>query len=468
MSVNSFENYYLSWKPDLSKADGPLYLALATQLETSIQSGALLPGTKLPPQRELADYLDINLSTVTRALKLCTQKGLIVSSTGNGTYVSSDVVYSGNLLCNTLEDKSIEMGAILPSKEPNKYVVSAMESVIKEPNVLSLLQYNSNQYNTRQRMMGAKWLAKTGIHADYQHLLLAGGGQNALMAILSGLFHSGDKLGCNVFTYPGLKSAAKLLGIVLIPIMDYSREALESLHKQHHLKGLYLVADYNNPTTEIMPLDTRQVVADFARRNHLYILEDAINALLSQHPLTPFYQYAPEQTIYFSSLSKTISPGLRLSYMIAPETVEEVLFLSLYNMNISVSPLLAQTAAMLIQSDDADKILDERKALTEKRNLLVNAYLNHYELLGDNFCPFRWIKLPMGYSSHSFELLANAANVRVFSADRFLVGTTLPYDAIRISVVSEDTDEKFEAGLQVLVHLLEHPGDTANSNLTLL
>lgn len=461
MSVNSFENYYLSWKPDLSKSEGPLYLSLAAQLEESIQSGALLPGTKLPPQRELADYLDINLSTVTRALKLCTQKGLIVSSTGNGTYVSSDVIYNDSLLGNA-EDKSVEMGAILPSKDPNKYVVSAIESVIKEPNILNLLQYNSNQYNTRQRMMGAKWLAKTGIQADYQRILLAAGGQNALMAILAGLFQRGDKVGCHVFTYPGLKSAAKLLGIVLVPIADYSKDTLERVHKQHHLKGIYLVADYNNPTTEIIPETTRKVIADFGRKNQLYLLEDGINALLSEHPLTPIYQYAPEQTIYFSSLSKTIAPGLRLSYLIAPKALEEALFLSLYNMNISVSPLLAQTAAILIQSHEADNILAKRKALTRRRNLMVNAILNPYEIMGDDFCPFRWIPLPKGHSSHSFELLAKASNIRVFAADRFLVGKSLPYEAIRISVVSEESEERFEAGLRTLRQLLAISNDDSS------
>ena len=50
MPVNSFETYPMSWKPAWNK-ERPLYQSLAKRLEDDIRSGALLPGTKLPPQR---------------------------------------------------------------------------------------------------------------------------------------------------------------------------------------------------------------------------------------------------------------------------------------------------------------------------------------------------------------------------------------------------------------------------------
>lgn len=53
MQVNSFENYPMSWKPVIDRALKPLYMTLAKQLETEIIKGSLLPGTKLPPHREL-------------------------------------------------------------------------------------------------------------------------------------------------------------------------------------------------------------------------------------------------------------------------------------------------------------------------------------------------------------------------------------------------------------------------------
>ncbi len=51
MPINSFENYPMSWKPQLTDSKKPLYLALAEELERDIGAGRLKPGTKLPPQR---------------------------------------------------------------------------------------------------------------------------------------------------------------------------------------------------------------------------------------------------------------------------------------------------------------------------------------------------------------------------------------------------------------------------------
>lgn len=67
MPVNSFETYPMSWRPSRRKIERraqPFYKALAAQLMADIEKGKILPGTKLPPQRELADFLDVNVSTV--------------------------------------------------------------------------------------------------------------------------------------------------------------------------------------------------------------------------------------------------------------------------------------------------------------------------------------------------------------------------------------------------------------------
>ena len=80
MPFNRFDNYPMSWRPVLPKGNAPLYRLLAQQLEQDIASGNLLPGTKLPPQRELADFLDINLSTVSRAFNGSRSSTVSISS----------------------------------------------------------------------------------------------------------------------------------------------------------------------------------------------------------------------------------------------------------------------------------------------------------------------------------------------------------------------------------------------------
>ena len=88
MPTNSFNDFFLSWMPDRKLLKRPCYLALANILEEDIVSGKLAAGTRLPPQRELADFLDINFTTVTRAYNLCREKNLIYGVIGSGTFVA--------------------------------------------------------------------------------------------------------------------------------------------------------------------------------------------------------------------------------------------------------------------------------------------------------------------------------------------------------------------------------------------
>lgn len=114
MPINSFDDYPMSWKPALDRGKRPLYKALARQLIDDIESGRLLPGTKLPPQRELADFLDINLSTVSRAFQICSERGILTSVTGSGTFVAYDA--GTNLSMVPLnKPQIIEMGAMMPN-----------------------------------------------------------------------------------------------------------------------------------------------------------------------------------------------------------------------------------------------------------------------------------------------------------------------------------------------------------------
>ena len=93
MPVNSFENYPMSWKPQKNDLKRPYYQSIANRLEQDILSGKLPENTKLPPQRELADFLDLNLSTITKAYKACELKGLLYAVTGKGTFVSPGLMH---------------------------------------------------------------------------------------------------------------------------------------------------------------------------------------------------------------------------------------------------------------------------------------------------------------------------------------------------------------------------------------
>lgn len=102
------------WNPTIETGNKPLYIALADALELDINSGILKPGEKLPPQRELADRIGVNLSTVTRAFRVCELKGLISGVVGRGTFVAADVKVSLSLISQDKKSDIIEMGQVLP------------------------------------------------------------------------------------------------------------------------------------------------------------------------------------------------------------------------------------------------------------------------------------------------------------------------------------------------------------------
>ncbi|MFJ6266294.1 PLP-dependent aminotransferase family protein [Lysinibacillus xylanilyticus] len=460
MPVNSFEEYPMSWKPDISKSSAPLYIAIAEQLEQDIKDGKLSPGTKLPPQRELADFLDVNLSTITRAFKLCGQKGLIYASIGNGTFVSSDAATNKMLLPTSNSSQMIEMGSVIPENHANEDITRYMKRMMNDPNFSNLFQYGRPEGNAWQTEAAMKLFEKVNFQTD-QTVLLGAGGQNAIVGTLAALFQPGDRIGTDPITYAGIKTAATMLGIQLVAIQqrngEMTREGILYACKNEHIKGLYVIPDFHNPTTHTMSMEARKMIAEVARQKDLIVIEDAIYSFLKEKPLAPISSYAPEKVIYIASVSKTISPGLRLSYIVTPPVLRKKIMETLYNINISVSLMMVELTARMIHDGVAQTILEKHRLYAKQQNALVNQYLGDYNILGEEECIFRWLILPEKFTSVQFELLASKAGVQVYAAERFAVGNAKPVNAVRLAITAPEN--QLEQALIILKDLLESDGD---------
>ncbi|WP_372998840.1 aminotransferase class I/II-fold pyridoxal phosphate-dependent enzyme [Lutispora sp.] len=99
----------------------------------------------------------------------------------------------------------------------------------------------------------------TFVSSNADNILITSGSQNALSVILASLFTKGDRIVVDELTYTGLKSLAKLLGIILIPVKGDNSgidiEELKNTCKRERVKGNYLIPDCHNPTTITMPMD---------------------------------------------------------------------------------------------------------------------------------------------------------------------------------------------------------------------
>ena len=458
MPINSFENYPMSWKPILQESSQPLYLFLAGQLEKDIKAGLLLPGTKLPPQRELADFLDLNVSTITRAFKLCTQKGLLNGKIGSGTFVAYNALECFKMLPKADANNLIEMGSMSPALTSRQELSHILQNMVKEDNFGQLMHYGLDHGPAWQKEAAGRFITKMGYKTCSEKVLPAAGGQNAIAAILAGLFNAGDSIGVDPLTYPGLKSAANMLGIKLIPIAQKNGEMSETgLLKactNDHIKGIYIIPEFQNPTAHMMSAKCKKMLAKIASQRELIIIEDGIFCFYNTKPRQAIAEFAAENVVFIASFSKAIAPGLRLSYIISPERYYNALSDALYNINLTLSPLLLEIAGRTLVSGKAELLIKEQQGIAGKRNRLLNRILADYEVLGSDNSLFRWLLLPKGWSGSKFESIAYARGVQVYGAERFAVGNTKPIAAVRIAV-STPTFLEFKKGIEILAAILE-------------
>lgn len=166
MPFNSFLNYPMSWKPERSRLKRPIYLSLAEQLEKDIAAGFLPPDTKLPPQRELADFLDINFTTVTRAYRICELKGLIYAVTGSGTFVAPNAAKSVTISSDDLAGSSIDLGFTGSFEQCNAMITDAAFSVMKKRQFAELLNYEYPTGMPHHKAAAVNWLGSMGVKTD--------------------------------------------------------------------------------------------------------------------------------------------------------------------------------------------------------------------------------------------------------------------------------------------------------------
>jgi len=446
------------WRPKLDKACRSLYISLAQQLEADIQNGILRPGAKLPPQRELAYSLGINVSTVSKAFKLCELKGLLSATVGCGTFVAYDALYNVNLLIRHNQDSVINLGPTAPETFEHRILVKMTQEMLCETHAGKLFSYFASGADEWQKDAAVKFLSFCGHHAKRERILFAGGGQNALSALLIALFRRGDKIGVDDHTYPGIKSAAAMLGIQLVPIpnkpdgLDIMN--LEAVCKTDKIRGLYLIPACHNPTTAVISREKRIQIAQIVKKYGCILLEDGTYQLLHNRE-RGISDLAPEHSVYFVSLSKGIAPGLRLAYLSVPIAWKDVISDVLYNLNVTTVPLMAELAARVIASGQYDAIIKLHRQHVRKRNKIVNHYFKAYHCLGSEDNIFRWLMLPDHYSGADFEDMALSRGVQVFGAERFAVGNTPPAKAVRLSVCSPESLEQLERGVQIVLDLLK-------------
>ena len=464
MPVNSFENYPMAWKPDKSMLKTPIYISLAELLEQDILDGRLAPNTLLPPQRELADFLDVNLSTITRAFKLCEMKSLIHATIGKGTFVSPNAVFKNSGMQNS--EDYIELGPVHPYYQFNSVVTDMARTILQSFCSERLFEFGGTAEYRQHKQIARKWLSEFQIDVSDEDIILTSGTQNALVVSLLSLFKAGDKIAADTFTYSNFINLAKQLNIQLIPINSDCQGVLpDELEKQCRLldiKGIYLMPSCANPTGNTMPLERRKAVGDIISRQNIILLEDDTYGFIADDRICPMAALIPEHTIYLHGLSKSLSPGLRIAYLVVPHHLQQIFLNTSSNINLKIPLLNAEIASELIRNGTAREIITKKCILSEERNRLYSKYFKTNSADSCNF--FQWLPLPSGCNGYNFEIQARKQGVNVLCSDRFAVGNTSGFSAVRVATCSPSTMSELETGLQRIQRLIEDNQVVAHNN----
>lgn len=436
MPINDFIAHPLTWQPRREELPRPKYASLAARLQKDIEEGLLPPGTRLPPQRMLADYLDINFTTVTRAYEICRERSLVYGVTGRGTFVSPLPLKSAEN-----ENAVTDLGAVqcFPTIG-SSLIIDAAREVLNRDYTKRLFSYSERDGAPRHRAAGAFWLNRFNIPAASDQIAVFPGVQNALSTILTTFFRPGDALAVDTFTYSNLIGAANLLHIRLVPIENdkygMKPDALVQEIRKSPLRGVFLMPTCANPTTITIPVERKKELVEIFRGYDLFVIEDDANLLPNESP--SFFTMLPENTFYLTGNTRFISPGLRIAFVAYPKRFKEKLLSAFHKLTIKSSALDAEIMSELILSSRAAEILSLKTSRAVETNRIFDEIFPRLAGNAKGVPFFRTIPLKRSdKTGQETEELLLSENVRVCHSYHFAAKRNPSESFLRVSLSSE-------------------------------
>ena len=444
------------WLPRLSAQGGPRFLQIADALQAAMADGTLNPGDRLPPQRWLAAQLHIDLTTVTRAYEEAKRRHLLEGRGAHGTYVAAPKVELSSVL-----DLSMNTPPPPQGLDFDDLLKQGLAQILMRADTQLLMNYHQGGGSDYDRQAGAKWLAPMLGPQDARHVVVCPGAQAAIAALILMLTEPGDVILAEPVTYPGLHAAAAQLGRRVVVVAADSHgmlpDQLELACRQHQPRLVYLTPTLHNPTTITMPEQRRQALAKVAKRCKLRIVEDDPYWLLADQPPPPIASFAPDEVTYISTLSKCLTPGLRVAFVLMRDAQEREQFLAaLRSFALMAPPLTAALATQWILDGSATELMEGvRKEARERHWMARDILAGRYSGSGDGL--HVWLELPGYWDSLQLAHAASKEGITVMPAQAFTgdaAADSAPVNSIRISLGSIKERSQLQAGLQKLSDLL--------------
>jgi len=465
-----------TWASELTFRDGPKYLVLRDAISQAIDKGHLLEGAKLPPVRELAYRLSITPGTVARAYAILTDQGVLRAEVGRGTFVERR---GGPLFSDPGPDPrpttyydpvphgtQFEGGAVslmspgIRNVGQAEYLRELLARIALNP-PSGLMHYPTRESFKPVRQAAKAWLREAELGPlDEIDIVMAHGGQNAILLVMQAVLRGKrPTVLVEELCYSGFRRSAQLLRADVVPVaMDeygLKPEALEAAAGPE-AQLLCTTPNLHNPTCVFTPEERRREIADVARRCNFHILEDDWYQVPDLS--APAYrQIAPERSWYVSSISKLVTPSLRVGFAVSPPGGGTHLRRAAEDGFFGLATVLADVATELMTDPKVPELVaGVRSAYRERQRILLN-HLGGFDIRWREDAPIVWLMLPDGWRTASFCVAAEAQGVRVRSAEDFAPRDARTPHAVRLALNASVPEAAFVDAMRKLRDLLQSP-----------
>lgn len=324
-----------------------LYARLQFNLENAIRSGELPPGAKLPPERELAEQLQVSRTTVTNAYRELESKGLVRGFVGRGTFVCAvpepshvPFAWQGKMSatslrlgpqCSALNGHSLDPKLIsfaLGTPALECFPVEEYRRI--EQQILARRSFDALGLGALNGQPALREAIAHEFSAGPDQVLVVAGSQSGLDLLARSLVNPADHV---IVERPGYFTAFQTFWAAGARLVGWDAVRsdlgeLEDLILRYRPKFLCTTPSFHNPTGRTLSLSQRRELIDLAVRYRLPVIEDdPYRELYFDAPAPPTLHALDKQgvVIHLGTFSKVLAPGLRLGYIIAPEKAVNLL-----------------------------------------------------------------------------------------------------------------------------------------------
>ncbi len=419
---------------------GSLYFQIYSQLKDDIQSGKLKAGTKLLSKRKMAERLSVSVNTVETAYSQLVSEGFIEAEAKRGYFVCKidrlnidnkpkienepDNEYNkGNNIIVDFATDGVD-GDNFPYNTWRKLMKNCFNEY--NPDILKSAPPEGD-YKLRKAVAGHIY-ASRGVNCSVNQVIIGAGVDN-LLNIISGIMGIKSKIAMENPVYYEAYSLFKSLGheIISIPVDDKGMRT-DMLPEEDSII-VYVTPSHQFPLGITMPAGRRVKLMNWAyETENRYIIEDDYDSEFRYNSkLIPSVQSIDRKgrVIYLGTLSKTIAPSVRISYMVLPNELLKRYNEKYRKFSSAVSVLEQNMVTEFITEGYYERHLNRmRKLYGEKRTVLLaelKKFGSAVKLNGENAGHHMAVKLTNGTSEADMVRLAENVGVKVYPLSKYFV-----------------------------------------------